>query len=179
MNARAGFTGGRDTLEDLDRNRGEAEDEDQENPRRDELALVVEGLVLVRDGRVADAGEEREGHPHPPARPLQPEDREDDEERQSEDSLEAAEDGVDRVPAVELPQRQEVERRDEEPEPRGQEDRVLDDVDARVGRAREEPLEELDEDRVLEEHGPFRERRRGVDARVRDAPREKRDGHGE
>ena len=118
-------------------------------------------------------------HPHPPARPLQPEDREDDEERQREDALEAAEDGVDRVPAVELPERQQVQRRHEEPEPRGEEDRMLDDVHARVRRAGEELLEELDEDRVLEDHGPFRERGGRIDPRVRDAPREKGDGHGE
>ena len=41
-------------LEDLDRDRGEAEDEDEEHARRDELAPVVERLVLVR--RPADGG---------------------------------------------------------------------------------------------------------------------------
>src|SRR5258708_2595140 len=122
---------------------------------------------------MADAREERESHPHPPTRPLQPEDGEDDTKRQSEEALEAPEDGVDRVPAVELSERQQVQRRDEEPEPRREEDGMLDDVDARVGRAGEDLLEELDEDRVLEDHGPFRERGGRVDARVRDAPREK------
>ena len=117
--------------------------------------------------------------PHPPARPLQPEDRENDEERQREDALEAAEDRVDRVPAVELPEREQVQRRHEEPEPRGEEDRVLDDVHARVRRAGEDLLEELHEDRVLEDHRAFRERGGRVDPRMRDAPREEGNGHGE
>ena len=101
---------------------------------------------------------EDDAGPDPPAGVEEPEADERDEDRPPEEPVTPSEDRVERVSAVELARRNQVDGGDEEAPPGRHEGGMLDDVRARERVAREDELEHLDGERVAEEDRPLAER---------------------
>jgi competence protein ComEC len=134
---------------ELQRDRDERQDEHQREPERDRGPAGIEGRHLVDEARMAAAEEQEDDEPQGVPRDGVLEDRlRADEDRKGrdrhprDDPVEARADGEHGMPAVELPDRQQVEGGDEHADPGGAVDRAHLKVRAPVERLREEPRDE-------------------------------------
>jgi len=133
--------------EALDRDRDEAEDQDDQGQEGDRPPPRTQGFALVEEGRVArtqEGEDDAEGHEVVPAGQEPP----DDQDRTAvarHRPVYGAREGVQHVATVELADRQQIEGRREEADPAGHADRMETDRGGGIS-GEDETLEEIEEE---------------------------------
>ncbi len=179
----AGPASGLDAGHEVRGGRDEAEDEDEKRQPRDQVPAAPQAGSLVEQGRMARP-DEREDQPEEDQVKALHEDPDEDQHQRSEprdEAVGAAREGVHHVSAVELPERQEIERGREQAQPRGRDRRMEPDPRDPV-RLEEDRYEEPEQRAGGEDHVPLpRQHRYGFRLRqaineIRHRDDEARDG---